>query len=117
MDKVKVSPRVAEAIEYVKTETGTTEEAVTYYVLGDFARKDIREVLNNVPFITIVRALVDGYEVEQTPEEKIAELYFECHKKTTSCVAPPSYNEYVGVMTGITLTLDHLGMKIKGVNC
>lgn len=60
-------------------------------------------------------ALVNGYEVEETPEERILESY---HRKMASANNPCSSNwkNSVGFADGIKFTLNELGIKIEGVN-
>jgi len=54
-----------------------------------------------------LRAVLNGYQIELTPEEAIKDLY-EIHKSADY------YNN--GVRYGITETLDALGITIEGVN-
>lgn len=61
--------------------------------------------------ILYYQALVNGYEIEETPEEKIQEMF----KK------PGPFNDGIGEMStayrnGIRDTLDTLNITIKGVN-
>lgn len=59
------------------------------------------------PLINYYKALVNGYEVEETPEEKVRYWYEnpDIH----------NYNPNSWKM-GIKVTLDALGIKIEGVN-
>ena len=64
-------------------------------------------------------ALVNGYEVEQTPEEQLREYYEgsiryeeECHNLGKHDRANTYYSERLGVET----TLNKLGIEIEGIN-
>jgi Protein of unknown function (DUF1642) len=72
-------------------------------------------------FDTLLNALVNGYEIEKSPEEKVREYYEEIHEKHGKSFAevpyggkPPHY--FSGVKDGIKTTLDILEIKIEGVN-
>lgn len=64
---------------------------------------------NDVPLETLVDALVNGYQVEKSTEEKVREFYesFVHHDDGEYCE---------GVAYGINQTLDLLGIDIPGVN-
>ncbi|OJT65468.1 hypothetical protein BFP49_09485 [Bacillus licheniformis] len=64
------------------------------------------ENLRGLSPLTIVAALINGYEVEKTPEEKVRE-YYESHGGS------PSAEER---KAAIRETLYKLGIKIEGVN-
>ncbi len=58
----------------------------------------------------LMRALVNGYEVEKSPEDRVREYYKACE--------PITHTNYtnVGRRDGIVTTLDLLGITIEGVN-
>ncbi|MMZ52789.1 hypothetical protein D1872_145660 [compost metagenome] len=66
----------------------------------------------------ILKALVNDYEVELTPEEKVLEHY----KLVESNLSPGEDNSsrdaYLerGILIGTKTTLDLLGIKIEGIN-
>ncbi|MED3832994.1 hypothetical protein [Peribacillus frigoritolerans] len=64
--------------------------------------------LNDLPFETLVNALVNGYRVELTPEQKVHEFY------ESYADGDGEFND--GVAYGIKQTLDLLGTTIEGVN-
>lgn len=66
------------------------------------------ECLNDVGILLMSEALVNGYEIEKTPEENIKEFY-EAH------VNDSSYRSR-GICIGIVGTLEKLRIKIEGVN-
>lgn len=67
-EKVKIPQEVADAIQWIASETGRDHEDI----IRDHAVRSDRwmngaTALNNVPFLTLVDALRIGYEVEQPP--------------------------------------------------
>src|SRR5690606_42097638 len=61
-------------------------------------------------FDNLVRALYNGYDVEQTPEDKLL-AYYNTEQKRFS----PKYKTYFGgVQHGIRKTLNILGITIEG---
>lgn len=62
--------------------------------------------LEDLDIMTLAAALINGYEVEKTPEEKVRE-YYESHGGS------PSAEER---KAAIRETLYKLGIKIEGVN-
>ncbi|MCI4129410.1 hypothetical protein [Bacillus haynesii] len=64
------------------------------------------ECLNDLDLMTLAAALINGYEVEKTPEEKVREFY-ESHGGSPSAMERKA---------AIRETLYKLGIKIEGVN-
>jgi hypothetical protein len=106
MEKVVLSKDVAEAIERWLT-TRTKEELLKLHAEDDCGWIMVYESLIGVPLMTLASALVNGYEVEATPEEKIKNVY-DCYSCDTR------YD--IGVRYGIRRTLELLGKPIPGVN-
>ncbi|MEZ3605418.1 hypothetical protein OB894_01300 [Bacillus subtilis] len=77
------------------------------------------ECINDLDLLTLAAALVNGYEVEKTPEEKLRE-YFEETKRTRDGRHLAGDIEgkrfHGGALVGICNTLELLGIKIEGVN-
>lgn len=75
--------------------------------------------LNHLDTLTLAAALINGYKVEATPEEKVRD-YYEHIKRSrderhvAGDIEAKRHN--VGVLTGIRNTLDIFGIKIEGVN-
>lgn len=86
-------------------EVGTKEELLTAKVhCCHFG--DEYSGINTIDIMTLAAALINGYEVEKTPEEKVREFY-ESHGGS------PSAEER---KAAIRETLYKLGIKIEGVN-
>lgn len=112
MDKVKLPREVAEAIQRVRSHYKSGCE----YDL-DLLKKEDWDCIHPIVVFTqdsrvnmqlYFEALVNGYEVEQTPEDKVRDYFNYCKNSA----APEIRSE----MYGIRNTLNILGIKIEGVN-
>lgn len=68
--------------------------------------------------VNYVESLVNGYEVEQTPEDKLRE-YIENNRTWTDRPGDYAISErqrYVGRNQGVMMTLSILGITIEGIN-
>ncbi|MCY8191494.1 hypothetical protein MOC62_07730 [Bacillus spizizenii] len=72
--------------------------------------------LAKLDLLTLAAALVNGYEVEKTPEEKVRE-YFES-LWADYCDSDDPFNEVAceSARDAVKETVDLLGIKIEGVN-
>lgn len=118
--KVKVSKEVAEAIEDVRSVNYTDfqiiqdiieDEGKTAYgtkmpVLIKFAKYSTENQQ------TLFLALANGYEVEKTPEEMVAEQY----RSRQRMYDKFGNDEDYGAMEGIEFVAKAYGLKIEGVN-
>jgi len=95
-------------------EVGTKEELLTAKVhcchFGDACSG-----INTIDIMTLAAALINGYEVEKTPEESVREFYdsFECGPRMYPAEMSFRNEEYRRI---IKCTLNRLGIKIEGVN-
>lgn len=116
--KVKLPKEVAKAVEHVKESQSDREQIIKFHC-SDFVWTGLCEPLNHTKLDTLIRALYIGYEVEETPEEKVRELYENAkiaEKKCRERADGMEVNFYQGKMEGMKQTLDAYGYKIKGVN-
>ena len=116
MGKVKVSKEVAEAIEFVRNELRWRDDLVIRRILSSSWERPETEILNAEGdyelSMKIINALINGYEIELTPEEKVAE-YFSSIKV--------HYEKYrfdrdSAKLTAVKDILAILGIKIEGIN-
>jgi hypothetical protein len=109
MDKVKLTQQQADVLETELKSSqinGDKSKFVKMYVnLGDDDWQD-GYPLTCLKNDDLIRALYIGYEVEQTPEDIIAQLYR----------LPPFTHSIGAYRNGIEDTLNTLNIKIKGVN-
>jgi hypothetical protein len=120
-NKVTLPREVAEAIEDVKqyytnadiianivTDRSTSAYGTKMPVLIGYARTEKRGT------DTLLAALVNGYEVEKSPEELVKQYYdnrdadYRANTKTAT--------QSCGECRGIIITLQLLGIEIEGVN-
>ncbi|WP_144482242.1 hypothetical protein [Bacillus pumilus] len=111
--KPEITKEQAEAITYLRG-LGRDDE----YILSHFGVYVMHcAVLNDLSRVSLAAALINGYEISKSPEEKVREYYkanYAKHEKSK----PYSDDDYytTGVSAGISRTLDLLGIKIEGVN-
>lgn len=108
-EKVKVSKEVAEVIEILKDAKRPLHEMVKHYLNDDFIWTLEFKCLDNLSNDDFIRALYVGYEVEQTPEEKILAEY-NWHKPFDCSIEGGIYRE------GMKFVLNAYNIRIKGVN-
>jgi hypothetical protein len=125
--RVTIPREVAEAIENVRKRLGWTDEVILHKTYTNGWEAEWTEVLNengdeNKAFL-IAQALVNGYEIEKSPEEleaerkeKVRELYDKALENYAALPASPESAYYDGLTQGILKTLEALGIKIPGVN-
>lgn len=106
MEKVIVTKEVAKGIEHLRSVGKTNGEIVKVIAeYGNFWCSSKCSELNETPLDTVIKALYIGYEVEKTPEEKVAVYYEELRRE---------YEH--DAMAAVHSTLNLLGIKIEGVN-
>ncbi|MDQ0062337.1 hypothetical protein [Paenibacillus harenae] len=121
-EKVKLPREVAEAIGIVRM-AGLTD----FYIVGEAYKREgtyspsMNVIINYITANTtdwldeehekgythIMKALVNGYEVEETPEEKVKALYRKYANET---------DMHYGYRLGVYECLEALNIKIEGVN-
>lgn len=117
--KVTVTKEVAKAIEYRRSIEGGGYNFDKFMQVktARFNFCEPVEALNAVPIETLASALINGYEVEKSPEENVREYYNVLKLRE-------EYLEKSGVHGGqhrqgwlsVEETLNILGIKIEGVN-
>jgi hypothetical protein len=122
MDKVKVTKEVAEAIETLRTQ-GCSSCAILLKAEGALTSEpDL--TLNKWAFgfeggtpDFLMTALVNGYEVEKTPEDEVREYYDGLNFDPLACeICPKERRVRIEKRLSIRLTLNKLGITIEGVN-
>lgn len=117
--KVTLTKEQAEAIELAKERDDIDRivNAASSDKPGWYAGKYVP--LNALTLETLMTALVNGYEVEKTPEEnvqdyfnRLIELQHQAHEKADH----EQESEFLSEQLGVKMTLDLLDIKIEGVN-
>jgi len=106
INKPVITKEQAEAIQFLMSDGNdwTEDDILEHHVANRWFNE--YEPLNSLYTIVLAAALINGYEVEKTPEEKVRE-YYESHGGS------PSAEER---KAAIRETLCKLGIKIEGVN-
>jgi hypothetical protein len=121
--KVVLPRKVAEAIEGLRNRgcDNVMLMRIPFYdnLTGELSDTIRQYAVDNLE--SYMTALVNGYEIEKSPEEKVREYYEEIHEKHGKSFAevpyggkPPHY--FSGVKDGIKTTLDILEIKIEDIN-
>ena len=121
-EKVKVSREVANFIERYETNVDRTPGWKDHLIfehsrawVGNF--DDVTEdalCMSEISPLELAEILVVGYEIEETPEDRILETYNSCIRPNINF--PPQKNHVQGFASGIEFVLKELGIKIKGIN-
>lgn len=117
-EKVTIPADVADLIGNMR-KVGCTNEEIARVAMGNTSIPLYHEVLSQIPFDTLLAALVNGYEREQSPEEYVRDLYrglkeeAEFARTTLGTDYGMSADRARRVME---CTLNALGIKIEGVN-
>ncbi|MBD3861419.1 hypothetical protein IEE86_16965 [Bacillus sp. 28A-2] len=113
MKKPEITKEQAEALAYLRG-LGRDDE----YILrnrGEYVRHCA--VLNDLSLVSLAAALINGYGIEKSPEQKVKAYYdYICAEHEKSIPYSKDDHYTVGVTQGIQRTLEHLGIKIEGVN-
>lgn len=117
--KVNLPKEVADAIEYYRgrgfSDASIIATAVTNAGAGSYAKVLVYFVTsgeNNSD--ELMRALVNGFAIEQTPEECVREYWEDIMTRWADANDIDRY--YEGSHDGIQTVLGILGIKIEGVN-
>lgn len=105
MEKVKLRREVAETIDRAFRDYASISHIVSNKARGNVF-PETYDLLNTLDLDTLIRTLYIGYEVEETPEDKVRSIY----KCPIDSWNPNAYK------AGIEDTLRALGIKIEGVN-
>src|SRR5690606_5330489 len=121
MSKVTVPVEVARAITLMRKEGATNYEIIHRANGALLTEPDV--VLRRWAFgehapanpDMLMSALINGYEIEKTPEDDLRE-YYEFHKKKCYVTCGGEHIEHVSKVTAIKYTLSALGIAIEGIN-
>jgi DNA integrity scanning protein DisA with diadenylate cyclase activity len=110
-NKIIVPKKVADAIAHYVSLADTKTEALTDIIRLGFEAERSEIILRHFDndLDELMEALICGYEVEVTPEEKVLAFY----KDRRNSSEGSSYHYQAD---GVIYTLDLLGIKIAGVN-
>ncbi|MCY8570333.1 hypothetical protein [Bacillus haynesii] len=72
--------------------------------------------LEDLDIMTLAAALINGYEVEKAPEEKVREYYEKLCDGYDRAQFYEDKGKYLLMKRAVRRTLDALGIKISGIN-
>nr|MDH3082642.1 hypothetical protein [Bacillus subtilis] len=110
------------------TITKEQAEVIQIFMDGDKEKSDLLRIhakdrwieefscLNELDIMTLATALVNGYEVEKTPEEKLREYYESLWSDYCDSDDPFIEVACESARAAVNETLNLLGIKIEGVN-
>ena len=107
MEKVKVNKELFEVLNNVDTLSVCKSKAEDFVFTSE---KFL--ILNTVSFEKMMDIHYKGYELEETPEEKLISLF----EKELNISSKYGSEISTGYVLGIQNTLDVLGIEIKGIN-
>ncbi|WP_102271345.1 hypothetical protein [Cytobacillus massiliigabonensis] len=115
--KVTLPREVAEAIESLRNRGESDQDIVTYGIERySFSDAGIIYSYGKTNFHELMSALVNGFEAEKSPEEKVREYYEHVKQEYFEAVDGRERREYLGKYSAVKTTLDLLGIQIEGVN-
>jgi hypothetical protein len=111
MEKPTIPNDVADAIESFR-KSGLGNARIIYYVTNDDYDADRVLAARSIPFDTLLAALVNGYEREQTAEQ----LRQKAHDIIQTIYRVSIIEREIDYADGIKFAVDTLGIEISGVN-
>ncbi|MED4787562.1 hypothetical protein P9429_11770 [Bacillus atrophaeus] len=118
--KPTITKEQAEAIEVLRSTHDLSDEwfLLKYVDVHFGSGPEIPEFdpIASMDLMTLAAALVNGYEVEKTPEEKVREYFerLEYERANAQCLEEES--RYWFMKEAVRETLEAVGIKIEGVN-
>ncbi|WP_144500147.1 hypothetical protein [Bacillus pumilus] len=110
--KPEITKEQAEAITYLRG-LGRDDEYILSY-RGEYVRQCA--VLNELSRVSLAAALINGYEIEKSPEQKVREHYEKLAAKRRYVPGCIDEIKLYAEMDAIRRTLDMLGIEIDFVN-
>ncbi|MDQ0174458.1 hypothetical protein [Bacillus chungangensis] len=112
MYRPTVTTDVADSLAYVETQ-GIMEDVIRKKAEGyKYKGNPSLMPLNKIDLQTLMAAMVNGYEIEKTPEEKLLAYY----KNMWMCEDDSGTMYSLGVCEGIRNTLEILGITVEGIS-
>ena len=115
--KITVPANVATAIRHYTDLHETKHEAFANILQLGYEAERSEAILRHFDgdYDLLMEALICGYQIEKSPEEKVREYYEHSEEKRRECTGP-DYHGWRVKRTTIKTTLSMLGIKMEGVN-
>ncbi|MED2969444.1 hypothetical protein ABE128_13435 [Bacillus subtilis] len=118
--KPTITKEQAEAIEVLRSTHDLTDEGflLEYADVHFGSGSQVPEFgpIANMDLMTLAAALVNGYEVEKAPEEKVREYHRSLVCDMDRALSYEEEGNYRSAIEAVEETLNLLGIKIEGVN-
>jgi hypothetical protein len=111
-EQAKAMEAILKTIESGDVMTLSTKAKAVAYKLDDYGFVGSRREADSISDDDFIAALYIGWEVEQTPEEKVREYYERSKPTGHHCEMQPGDFKVMAIRH----TLNLLGIKIEGVN-
>jgi hypothetical protein len=120
-EKVKLTQQQADALEKMfELGINTKSRIIELHVKLPDGWKDHCTPLNDMDLDDLITAIYIGYEVEQTPEDKVRKTFEyaleQIEKHDFGHGDNQNAEHWKSLKSGIIFTLESLNIKIKGVN-
>jgi DNA integrity scanning protein DisA with diadenylate cyclase activity len=117
-NKIIVPKQVANAIAHYVALADTKTEALQDILRLGYEAERSEIILRHFEhdYDELMEALICGYEVEKTPEEKVREYYDYLEKCYNGNLHNKEASKYHLALVTVRRTLNDLGIKISGVN-
>ncbi|MGG1018608.1 hypothetical protein ABE151_04375 [Bacillus paralicheniformis] len=109
-----ITKEQADALLGLYAEEWSKEDVLEYHVTREWT--DRFSPLNDLDTVTLASALINGYEVEKTPEEKVREYYEKLCDGYDRAQFYEDEGKYLLMKRAVRRTLDALGVQIAGIN-
>ncbi|MFC8686022.1 hypothetical protein [Brevibacillus porteri] len=102
--------RIVNAVEYINAEHNSIRPTGAPSIIANWLHEDIKNLL------VLVSAVINGYDIDLTPEEKLIEVYSKYLNEGLQQLHPIARERFHLVCQGIKIAVDELGVKIEGIN-
>ncbi|WP_440097455.1 hypothetical protein [Bacillus paralicheniformis] len=116
INKPVITKEQAEAIQFLMSDGNdwTEDDILEHHVANRWFNE--YEPLNSLYTIVLASALINGYEVEKTPEETVREYYEKLCDGYDRAQFHEDKGKYLLMKRSVRRTLDALGVQIAGIN-
>jgi hypothetical protein len=123
-EKAVLPVEVGNAIEILKNKGWSVESILVNVVQSIYTLESELDTLVEYVWedgradnlMGLTKALVNGYEVEKTPEEKVCQYFDYLEKRYNENLHDRDAGKYHLALVSVKRTLNDLGIKIEGVN-
>ncbi|OQV53337.1 hypothetical protein [Bacillus velezensis] len=112
--KPTITKEQADALLHLYSTGWSKSDVLEYHATGEWLEHCYS--LNDLDILTLAAALVNGYEVEGTPEDRVREYFAELQEKERAAQSRGVTFSLECEREGVINTLNLLGIKIEGVN-